>query len=389
MAPRAAGSVLSTILRHDDKRTSYKIALLRAINDVALAFPDAGHDGRDVAVPLRMLAEFWVAYYWPFVDPAGPVLQGRRFQRARGLTNDIAFRPELTALRQAWESLVGDGGSPADGFFLIGELRVPRRRDALPPAIWGLYGAALQAISGALEQPIRYAGPGEWSIFTPPAHYLAIGERAAPLPGTGPRDRCLVIHADLWATFREMSLWVEALCLHEWALFTERIQPEADRTLDRGAAYVLLTDRPDNRRPLTWERNHIDLLIIEGRTFVCPWTERAIATPGAYAVDHLVPVSVYPINELWNLVPADARFNAHDKRDRLPSPERLARATPLLAQAYTHYDTSRELGPSLRQDVAARFAAVPAGVDFPNGVAHAVAAFIAQVDEARNLPQFT
>ena len=71
----SSSNVLSTILKHDTKLTSYKIALLRAINDVALAFPDVGREGLDVAVPLRMLAEFWVAYYWPFVDPAAPVLQ--------------------------------------------------------------------------------------------------------------------------------------------------------------------------------------------------------------------------------------------------------------------------------------------------------------------------
>ena len=45
--------IISTILRHDSKQTSYKIALLRALNDVVLAYPDVGRDGRDVAVPLR------------------------------------------------------------------------------------------------------------------------------------------------------------------------------------------------------------------------------------------------------------------------------------------------------------------------------------------------
>ena len=45
--------IISTILRHDSKQTSYKIALLRALNDVVLAYPDVGRDGRDVVVPLR------------------------------------------------------------------------------------------------------------------------------------------------------------------------------------------------------------------------------------------------------------------------------------------------------------------------------------------------
>jgi hypothetical protein len=64
-----AGKVISTILRYDRKVTTYKLALVRAINDVALSFPGLGDKGRDVAVPLPMLAEYWVAYYWPFVEP--------------------------------------------------------------------------------------------------------------------------------------------------------------------------------------------------------------------------------------------------------------------------------------------------------------------------------
>lgn len=59
----AVEQVISTILKHDRKTNSYKIALLRAINDVALAFPDVGHAGYDIAIPLRLLAQHWVAYY--------------------------------------------------------------------------------------------------------------------------------------------------------------------------------------------------------------------------------------------------------------------------------------------------------------------------------------
>jgi len=48
-----------------------------------------------------------------------------------------------------------------------------------------------------------------------------------------------------------LSLWIEALCIHEWCLFTERVQQENQQKVHRGSIYQLLTDRPDNRRPLT------------------------------------------------------------------------------------------------------------------------------------------
>lgn len=87
-----AGSVISAILRHDDKQTSYKIALLRAINDIALTFPDMHTLGRDVAIPLRVLADAWIGYYWPFVDPDAPIYQGPRARRGEALRNDMGFR---------------------------------------------------------------------------------------------------------------------------------------------------------------------------------------------------------------------------------------------------------------------------------------------------------
>ena len=71
--------------------------------------------------------------------------------------------------------------------------------------------------------------------------------------------------------FRDVSLWVEALCVHEWSLFTERVTEGSGHAVDRGEAYRLLTTHPESRRPLSWERNHIEILLLEGETFTCPW----------------------------------------------------------------------------------------------------------------------
>ena len=75
--------VISTILKHDTKVTSYKIALLRAINDIVLSFSNVQAEEKDVAIPLRMLAELWIAYYWPFTDARQQILQGQRINMVR------------------------------------------------------------------------------------------------------------------------------------------------------------------------------------------------------------------------------------------------------------------------------------------------------------------
>lgn len=375
--------VISTILKHDSKVTSYKFALLRAINDVVLTFPDLRTYQSDVAVPLKLLAQFWIAYYWPFVDPDRPIQQGQRWKNNPLRCDVLAFRPALTELRQQWEQGMGGLKNPADGFFLINELRSLRKQQNYPQTLIDAYKSTIESITKAIEMPIRHAGLGEWSVFEKPKAYNQIASRTVAVPGTQVRNRCLIIPIALWETFRQMSLWIEALCIHEWCLFTERI---AD--FDRGAVYTLLTARPGNRRPLTWERNQIDILIMEGTEFVCPWTEKRIAQGIDYDLDHILPIAVYPTNELWNLVPSDPRFNSHEKRDRLPQSERLASARPWLKRTYLNYEASASLTQVLQEDVALRFATVQTGATFSESIAWAVTALVEEVAESRNLERF-
>ena len=135
VADNAASRTIATILRHDHKQNSYKLALIRAINDVVLSFPDAGAHPEPIAIPLRVLAEYWVAYYWPFVNPRAPISQGPHALRSGVLVNDMAFRPALAALWSAWEEVVGATVRPSDGFFLINEFRVARRRAGCPQSL--------------------------------------------------------------------------------------------------------------------------------------------------------------------------------------------------------------------------------------------------------------
>jgi len=376
-------TIISTILKHDKKVTSYKFALLRAINDVALNFPDLRNFGQDVAVPLKVLAQFWVAYYWPFADANNPIIQ----RRGGG---SIAFHLELTELRSLWQRELKTVSQPSDGFFLINELRIPRKRALYSPQLLSIYQDVLAKIEKAMVNgPISHAGSGQCKVFEKPKKYSGLGDTVVTIPGTEPKDKCLIIPADLWQTFQKMSLWIEALCIHEWCLFSETVKQENGQKADRGLIYRLLTDRPKNRISVTWERNHINLLLMEGKEFVCPWTETLIVQGIQYDLDHLLPVSLYPINELWNLVPAEPKFNSHIKRDRLPTLEKLRQAQPHLELAYRHYSTSNLLLVALQEDVEVRFSTVsPSTVSFPLALASAVVDLIDIVAESRNLARF-
>jgi len=388
VADSAASRTIATILRHDARVTSYKLALIRAINDVVLSFPDAGTHGQPVAIPLRMLGEFWVAYYWPFVDPRDPISQGPHAVRGGVPRNDVEFRPALTQLRRAWEDDMGAVARASDGFVLVNDFHVPRRRRGYSQQLQLAFKRAVRTASRAIEQPIQYAGPGNWSVFPRPDLLSNLFDSAIGVPGSTVSDRCVLVSRELWDGFLHLSLWVEALSIHEWSLFTESVIQQSRARISRGRAYTLLTQRPDNRRPLDWERNQVDLLLMEGRVFECPWTGKLLRRPADYDLDHLLPVSLYPINELWNLAPTDRRFNQHIKRDRLPSHELLLAAAPRLELTYQHYTGSRLLRDALRQDVAARFTRAGTDVD-PRSITSAVVDFLDRAAEARNLARFS
>lgn len=389
MQDSSGSKIISSILKHDSKQTSYKIALVRAINDIALSYPETNFPDRDVAVPLRLIAEFWLAYYYPFVDPVKPIYQGARATRDGKLSSDMSFRREITRFRELWQHHYGGISNPADGFYAINELRLPRNQATYALELQNTYWNAVKAISRTVEMPIRYAGPSglEWSVFDRPRRLSEIPFPVVGIPGAQHTDTCLIVKRDLWQAFRALSMWIEALCIHEWCLFTERTSQTPAISMDRGDIYRLLTARPDNRRPLTWERNQVDLLLLEGHEFICPWTHIRIRAGTRYDLDHILPLAVYPINELWNLVPADPEFNSHKKRDRLPSPESMKKAEYSLNTTYSMYSASRTLGSVLCEDVYLRFGMEPTS-NFSSSIVLSVKHFIQQIGEARNLAQF-
>jgi len=378
---------ISTILKHDRKINTYKIALIRAINDLALSYPGLNLFKQDIAIPLQMIARYWLAYYWPFCDPQKPILQGPQAVLDGKLRNDIAFRVELTHLRTLWNKQINQVEAPQDGFFVIDEMYRPSRKSTYSVEFVTAYQQAIQKIIQAIRQPIQYAGPGEWSIFAKPARYHQIQDRCIALPETKTNDYCVIVGQELLVGFQEISLYIEALCIHEWSLFTER--KNIDQEYHRGAIYRLLTARPDNRRPLDWERNLIDILLMEAYEFSCPWTGKRIKQGVSYDLDHIIPLAVYPTNEIWNLVPADPYFNSHRKRDRLPSSKKLQQAYPHLVTTYKTYGYQEELSHTLKEDVRGRFLNIDTKSNqFPDLVTEAVSNFVEQISASRNIARF-
>lgn len=240
---RTGHQIISDILLHDIKRTSYKIALLRAFNDIARNWPVSTAGKKGVAIPLRVLAECWVAYYFPFVGER-PILQGPRNLYNGKLTSDLKFREALTAFRQKWEDFTGKTSSPGAGYAAVAAMRRGE---------WGTtsiilanaYQVAIGSIADVIEEkPLRYAGEGQWRAFTRPEPYFKVVDEVAAIPTTLETDKCAVVPEYIWHTLVNLSPYIEALCVHSWAVFIETVDQGDSPPVLRGQMFELLSARP-------------------------------------------------------------------------------------------------------------------------------------------------
>lgn len=85
-----------------------------------------------------------------------------------------------------------------------------------------------------------------------------------------------------------------------------------------------------------------------------------------FEIDHVLPLAVYPMNDLWNPVPADPAFNQHTKHDLIPSLKCLIKIEPHLTQTYALYTSTPLLHKAFVSDTKQRFhQLLPTDMSFP------------------------
>ncbi|NLG66067.1 MAG: hypothetical protein GX537_10735 [Actinobacteria bacterium] len=267
--PNCPVALLSHVLRREAKTGTHKFALLRATAEVARTFPDLADHDRHVAVPLDTLAEYFIAYYWPFARPSRPLNQASRGTKPDGThKSDIAFRPQLVDLIREWQAVSESAYDPSDGYRLVAMFRAFPAPYGLPTSVIDAYGAALDAAAVTIQSnPAKNIRRIERDIFQRVCRREDISHPVTDLPGTTPDERCLLVCPGPWAVFQQHSVWVEALSVHEWCLFTEKLSHPGDCRVTREQVYELFTARSDNRLAPTWAANRDDILRLERKHF--------------------------------------------------------------------------------------------------------------------------
>ncbi len=287
---------IETIINNDRKTASYKIALLRALCDIARKESHLATWNREgnVAIPLQRIADLWIEYYLPLVGYREFVPQNRG--ETPHSSKPIAFRRLMNKLTSIYPS------SPQG----LAQYIADRDRNHFTPAIQRLYRELIRCIMRTIiAGPVTYTSGQVFTYSSTAASVLCNGA--------------------VWRELVMLGHWIETNLIMKWAeligTFSRSAAPFPVET-----ALELLLMRPETSRWINPART----ILTGNGTLQCVWSGKRITT-GSMHIDHAIPFSLRHDNSLWNLFPTDKRVN-RSKRDLLPAYRLLLRQKELIIE---------------------------------------------------------
>lgn len=294
--------LLRNIIVNDSKSSTYKVGLLRALLRIAEGHPGAvlERTREHVVLPVGLVSLYWIKLFKPLVDHF-QIPQSSNKKKGLGFVKE-----------GGWQALRSFNAND----FYIGA--VYHNND-----IAGAVHQTLKDVTATIrDMPVRYITlPG-----TKDGVFHVESKRTTKPNGSVIIDADFLesfgrfyIPVNIWDSLARFSVWIEPSLVNEWASLM-RIY-----TLSNAMSF----SQSDLLRALTWEdprrttarvRNRVNTLL-ENESVSCCWSGKKLVAEG-YAIDHAMPFSRWPNNDLWNLLPTKTQVNTR-KSDKLPSSARL------------------------------------------------------------------
>lgn len=295
------------LLRHlvlvDEKSSTYKIALLRILARIAdTASGSARHAAEYVAVPMGLVALFWMRMYKPLIENGLPQMPISRAGTSPGFVTDSfnALFPLHPVELRVGAVFGGDTARHLHrSLWEIAQLirTMPARYLRWP----------------ASDQPIfeicslrRTPTPSQLSIDAP--FLWSFGELHVPL--------------QIWQALTRYNVWVEPVLVSEWVRLIEGYAGNRQPDVRPLAQTLLIWADPERDTRLA--REAVARLRAEGKSIYCVWSGQRLR--GDYEIDHCFPFAAWPCGDAWNLMPASKQLN-NEKSNRLVTQGALERAS--------------------------------------------------------------
>jgi len=279
--------LVESVLNRDKKDATYKMALFRALAEIAQTqLHLAVHlpNGK-VRLPLAAIAEKWLLYYWPIFE--SEVFIPQRVNETKDGALGVAIRKHLNPLIQHFAKAGG-----LTGFYCSwksGQLSMEGER---------LFLSARRNLQTTIHSmPAKHAGGGHYDVF----QYHA-------------EDKSLAMDEGLWRELCLMGSWIRDATILRWAEQTEIFAKGAVKASMVIDQLLLAPDQGRNVHDAKW---YFQSLVSRP----CVWSHKELGV-SSFVVDHAMPFSYWRNNDLWNLFPTDPGVNSR-KSDALPTYRQL------------------------------------------------------------------
>lgn len=296
------------ILERESKSTTYKFALLRGVIDIIQEnSPYIDVREREVRIPLGLLVEKWLLYYYPIMESEDVIPQ------INGSRNKLAFASEFVAVTRLYR----DRGALSAFYNDLKHLGFPE--DARRPC----NDLARKVRDTIVKMPMKYIGSsihgGHYSIFKPevlPNRLQSVVDITFLIETYG----TFTIPIEYFFAFKDFGSFItgQDALLMKWAEFSVRA---SEKPLSIARVFNDVLKTPITARDIVRSKKLYASVLKKKGAVSCVWTGKLIAS---YDIDHVIPFSILKNNDLWNLLPAQASIN-NLKRDKIPTPELIHR----------------------------------------------------------------
>ena len=304
--------LLRHVVLNDQKSSTYKLALLRALLRIAdgaagFARPRANDD--HVELPLGLVALYWIRSFQPLIKADLP--QQPRGNQHLGFVK-AGFRGLMD--RSPFDLRVGQRFSEKDAENLILAIREAANCIRRMPAKHITYQGN--------NKPIFPVGkPDQRRKKSESVKPVSIDEEFLSSFGS------FSVPRNLWQAMGRYAAWLEPAVLNEWIRMMRSYEQKTKQGKQSWDAHWNALEWLERDHDTDIARRRAETLRDQGFLY-CVWTGKSLKKR-KYDIDHCFPFAAWPCNDLWNLLPSHYEVN-RQKSDSLPSPDALDSARPLI-----------------------------------------------------------
>lgn len=296
---------------NDGKSATHKLALLRVLLRIADGHPGAvirresSPFGDRVIVPAGLVALYWCHQYKDLIDTH------QLFQSPNKSLNMGFMKPD------GWHKLTHRSASD----YRIGNLFIGE--DAIAQ-----YKTISAAVSNIKNMPCRYItfpnkeANSKQTVFDVASKTVKAKDSIFLNSQTLEQWGEFSLPESTWLAFNRYACWIEPVLVSEWVKTMASYSGNAEySTPEKQFHLYQALNWLEPKRTTTEVRNRFEQLKHQKPEIAqCVWSAKALTQQ--YDIDHSMPFSRWPNNDLWNLLPTESDVN-NQKSDRLPTEQKL------------------------------------------------------------------